>query len=143
VAVGHSYHDLLWVYPIELVHKFYALAMRRQQRELARLGSMLQLTGYTARALDKKGDASLSEAWKKFFKGCAAVEHAVTRTMQRSTRPVSASVVSEANKKKISEAAEQPQFYTAGGKPKLRTVITETGNEAANVFLRAGMPTAF
>lgn len=143
MSEGHSYHDLLWVYPIELVHKFYSLAVRKQQRNMHRLAGVLQLVGYSARSLDKKGDNSIRDAWQKIFKGYSDMERITSQSIQRKRRNVGAATPSEKNRQKLQQAEKVAKFHQPEARPKLRPVITETGNEAANVFLRAGMPTAF
>ncbi len=134
----------MWVYPIDLVHKFYAMLQRREQRKLSQLAGILSLVGYSARDLDKKGNASLSEAWSKLFKGFEEVGRAATEAIKsggKSTRgPAS---ISGKKKKMLEEATENPKFMAANSKPELRKVITETGNSVANTFLSTSLPTAF
>lgn len=134
----------MWVYPIDLVHKFYAMLQRREQRKMAQLSGVLSLVGYSARDLDKKGNASLSDAWSKLFKGFDEVSRAATEAIKSGgSRRTPAASISGKKKKMLQDAAADPKFLAADGKPKLRSVITETGNTVANTFLSTSLPTAF
>ena len=134
----------MWVYPIDLVHKFYAMRQRREQHRMAQLAGILSLVGYSARDLDKKGNANLSDAWSELFKGYEEVSRAATEAIKsggsRGQRPTT---ISGKKKQKLEAAAAEPKFMDTEGKPKLRSVITETGNTVANTFLSTSLPTAF
>jgi len=134
----------MWVYPIDLVHKFYAMLQRREQHKLSQLSGILSLVGYSARDLDKKGNASLSEAWGKLFKGFEEVSRAATEAIKSGgVRSPSAASITGKKKQKLEAAAAEPKFLAPESRPKLRSVITETGNTVANTFLSTSLPTAF
>lgn len=139
IAIGHSYHDLMWTYSIATVHHFYSLAVKKQHRDLSKLAGILQLVGYTAKDLDKKGNTEVSRSWKNIFQTMNRVADMDIASPKKS---IGASV-SAANKKKLEKAKENPQFLQESDKKELRPIITETGSSVANVFLKTGSPVAF
>lgn len=141
IAAGHTFHDLMWVYPTELVYRFHEHVKLKEQRDTARYANLLQLVGYTAREVDKKGNQSINGAWKRLHSGFAEAQKVLRRNPQTGaagTGKVAAKVA-----EKTREAMKEDKFIEPDNKPKIRTHHLDTGNSAANIFMNVGLPVSF
>ncbi len=68
MARGHTYNDLMWVYPIGLVHEFYAIAIQEERRDRAYQAHLARIASYSSRELSEKGSKQVEKIWTDLLK---------------------------------------------------------------------------
>lgn len=68
IGRGHVYKDLMWTYPVGLVHEFFVTASNEEQREKAFSAHVARISSYSSRDLTEKGNKEIEKIWSDLLK---------------------------------------------------------------------------
>lgn len=68
ISRGHTYNDLMWTYPVGLVHEFFVTASKEEQREKAFSAHVARISSYSSRDLTEKGSKEVEKIWSDLLK---------------------------------------------------------------------------